>query len=110
MSYDKMDCIGEWIIIGGHKCKTLYGYFEGKGFVFHTGVYYNIDGEIAIELSEYNRKRIYFCDSFYNGYALMLIEVTDQLTYFMVIIKAENFSLNPKRVLTMCIWVGTENI
>lgn len=76
---------------------------EEKGFVFHTGVYYNIDGEIAIEFSEYNGKRIYFCDSFYNGYALMLIEGTDQLTYFMVIIKAENFSLNPKWVLTMCI-------
>ncbi len=47
---------------------------EEKGFVFHTGVYYNIDGEAVPELSEYNGKSIYFCDPFYNGYALMLIK------------------------------------
>ena len=35
---------------------------EEKGFVFRTGVYYNIDGEVVLEFSEYNGKNIYLCD------------------------------------------------
>ncbi len=67
-----------------------------KGFIFHTGVYYNIDGEVAIELSEYNGKNIYFCDPFYNGYALMLIQGVDQLTYFTVIDKNGKLQFEPQ--------------
>lgn len=69
---------------------------EEKGFVFHTGVYYNIDGEVALELSEYNGKSKYFCDPFYNGYALMLIQGADQLTYFTVIDKTGKLQFEPQ--------------
>lgn len=69
---------------------------EEKGFVFRTGVYYNIDGEVVLEFSEYNGKNIYFCDSFYNGYALMLIQGADQLTYFTVIDKSGKQQFEPQ--------------
>ncbi len=69
---------------------------EEKGFVFHTGVYYNIDGEVSLELSEYNGNHIYFCDPFYNGHALVLIEGADQLTYFTVIDKSGKTLFEPK--------------
>ncbi|MDE6750727.1 MAG: hypothetical protein K2K21_16940 [Lachnospiraceae bacterium] len=67
-----------------------------KGFFFQTGVYYNIDGEVALELSEYNGKRKYFCYPFYNGYALMLIEGADRLTYFTVIDKKGELQFEPQ--------------
>ena len=69
---------------------------EEKGFVFRTGVYYNIDGEVVLEFSEYNGKNIYFCDPFYNGYALMLIQGADQLTYFTVIDKSGKQQFEPQ--------------
>ena len=61
-----------------------------------TGVYYNIDGEVALEFSEYNGKSVYFCDPFYNGYALMLIQGADQLTYFTVIDKSGKQQFEPQ--------------
>ena len=61
-----------------------------------TGVYYNIDGEVALEFSEYNGKSVHFCDPFYNGYALMLIQGADQLTYFTVIDKSGKQQFEPQ--------------
>lgn len=61
-----------------------------------TGVYYNIDGEVALEFSEYNGKTVYFCDPFHNGYALMLIQGVDQLTYFTVIDKSGKQQFEPQ--------------
>lgn len=69
---------------------------EEKGFVLHTGVYYNIDGEVTLELAEYNGRNVYFCDPFYNGYALMLIQGADQLTYFTVIDKSGKLQFEPQ--------------
>lgn len=67
-----------------------------EGFTFHTGVYYNIGGEVALEFSEYNGKREYFCDPFYDGYALMLLQGGDQLTYFTVINKSGKCQFEPQ--------------
>lgn len=67
-----------------------------RGFILHTGAYYDIDGEVALELSEYNGKREYFCGPFYNGYALMLIQGADQLTYFTVIDKSGKLQFEPR--------------
>lgn len=61
-----------------------------------TGAYYNIDGEVVLEFSEYNGKSVYFCDPFYNGYALMLIQGADQLTYFTVIDKSGKQQFEPQ--------------
>lgn len=69
---------------------------EEKGFVFHTGVYYNLYGEVALELAEYNGKNIYFCDPFYNEYALMLIQGADQFPYFTVIDKNGKLQFEPQ--------------
>lgn len=67
-----------------------------KGFILHKGVYYNIDGEIALELSEYNGKREYFCGPFYNGKALMLMQGADQLVYFTVIDESGKLQFEPQ--------------
>lgn len=67
-----------------------------RGFILHTGAYYDIDGKVALELSEYNGKREYFCGPFYNGYALMLIQGADQLTYFTVIDKSGELQFDPQ--------------
>lgn len=67
-----------------------------KGFIFNTGVYYDIEGEVVLELSEYNGNREYFCDPFYSGQAIMLMQGADQLSYFTVIDKSGKLQFEPR--------------
>ena len=58
-----------------------------NGFIFHTGVYYNIQGEIVIDFPEYRGKKEFSCSPFYNGHAVLMVQGEDQFTYFTVINK-----------------------
>lgn len=67
-----------------------------NGFALHTGAYYNIEGEVVIDFSEYNGKYEYDCGSFYSGYAVMTIMGADGLTYFTAINKNGDLMFEPK--------------
>lgn len=66
-----------------------------NGFTFHTGVYYNINGEVVIDFPEYRGKYTYDCSSFYNGYAAMQIIGSDGLSYITAINKNGEMTFEP---------------
>lgn len=66
-----------------------------NGFTFYTGVYYNINGEVAIDFPEYHGKYTYDCSPFYNGYAVMQIIGADGLSYITAINKNGEMQFEP---------------
>ncbi len=69
----------------------------GEDFVYKTGVYYNMNGDVAIDFPEYRGKLNYFGSPFKNGYATLQIKGADGLNYFTAIDRNGNQMFEPRK-------------
>jgi len=101
---------GSWISkisTGEYPDKIPYKKAFSEGLVFAdydplssendlAGVFFDINGNIAVDFPEYRNKQKYHCDPFYNGYSAMLIEGKDELNYVTVVNKEGKLMFEPK--------------
>lgn len=71
-------------------------YLVYNDFILYYGAYYNVTGELVIDFPQYRGKRIYDCGPFKDGYAAMVIQGADNLSYFTVIDKNGQQMFEPR--------------
>jgi hypothetical protein len=66
------------------------------GFIYRTGVYYDLEGNVRIDFPEFHGNVYYSCGPFINGYAAFQIQGADGDTYVTVIDKNGKKMFEPK--------------